>query len=222
MDESVGVDGWKRGWIAIVLQAGAFERAISAETLLEIDQSTPDGSVLGVDMPIGFPTRGAREADLAARSVLGGRRSSIFMVPPRSILEAPTYESARRLAAWIWDQGVSAQSFALRKKVLEVNDSDLGGRLVIEVHPEVCFRMIAGQPLPHSKKTWNGQQHRRHLLESVGIVIPQLLPGAAGEVPVDDVLDAAVVAWTADRFRRGVARFLPATADPKAVPTIWY
>ena len=80
MDESVGVDGWKRGWIAIVLQAGAFERAISAETLLEIDQSTPDGSVFGVDMPIGFPTRGAREADLAARSVLGGRRSSIFMV----------------------------------------------------------------------------------------------------------------------------------------------
>jgi predicted RNase H-like nuclease len=52
---------------------------------------------------------------------------------------------------------------------------------------------------------------RRRLLEQAGIVLPEDL-GAASVVPPDDVLDAAVAAWSALRIARGEALTLP--ADP--------
>jgi predicted RNase H-like nuclease len=55
---------------------------------------------------------------------------------------------------------------------------------------------------------------RRRLLAGAGITVPDDL-GPPGELAgVDDVLDAAVVAWTASRAARGVARSLPDPPEP--------
>jgi predicted RNase H-like nuclease len=185
----------------------------------EVIASTPDAGVVGVDIPIGFPTQGRRQADVAARELLGRRRSSVFLVPPRAVIEAPTYEEARETALRVWDQGVSAQSYALRAKILEVNELGQFDTEIIEVHPEVSFQIIAGGTLAQGKKTWNGQHQRRSLLESEGIIIPERLEGHVGEVPTDDLLDAAVVAWTANRYRKGIAGCLP---EGGADSTIWF
>jgi predicted RNase H-like nuclease len=202
-----GVDACRGGWIAVVLDADHFADSISAPTFVDLLGSVPDASVVGVDIPIGLPSEGARAADVAARVFVGPRRSSVFPTPPRAALVAATYAMARGVLP-----SLSAQSFALGKKVLEV-EACLEER-VIEVHPEVSFAALAGQP--------NGQMERRRLLASAGIELPDEL--TAGQAAADDVLDAAIAAWSAARKDRGEAATLPAdppVQDGRPV-AIWY
>jgi predicted RNase H-like nuclease len=115
---------------------------------------------------------------------------------------------------------LSAQSFALRTKILEV-EACLEER-VFEVHPEVSFAALAGRHLPDSKRSWNGQTERRRLLATAGIAIPDQL--VAGRAASDDVLDAAVAAWSAARKAKGEAVTLPEEPplqDGRPV-AIWY
>jgi predicted RNase H-like nuclease len=42
------------------------------------------GDVVGIDMPLGLLESGWREADQAARGLLGARRSSVFAIPQRA------------------------------------------------------------------------------------------------------------------------------------------
>jgi predicted RNase H-like nuclease len=56
---------------------------------------------------------------------------------------------------------------------------------------------------------------RRALLSTVGLRLPDDL-GRAGRVAVDDLLDAAAVAWSAGRIATGQASCLP--DPPQAGP----
>jgi predicted RNase H-like nuclease len=210
-----GVDARHGGWVAIVLDAGQFADSISTPTFEELLGMVPDARVVGVDIPIGLPSKGVRAADVAARVFVGPRRSSVFPTPPRPALVAATYAEARGVLP-----SLSAQSFALGKKILEV-EACLEER-VVEVHPEVSFAGLAGRPLRHSKRSWNGQMERRRLLASAGIELPEEL--TAGQAAADDVLDAAIAAWSAGRKERGEAATLPAdppVQDGRPV-AIWY
>jgi len=64
---------------------------------------------------------------------------------------------------------------------------------------------------------------RRNLLVDAGIELPDYLP-AASRAAADDVLDAAVVAWSASRISLGVARSLPVVPPMQAgrAVAIWY
>lgn len=221
MHSVAGIDGWRGGWLAVELTNGAFERAFTAPHLRDALEHLQAAVVVGVDMPIGFPAHGVRGADLAARELVGSRRSSVFLVPPRRVIEATDYRSARAAAREIWDRGVSAQAYALADKILELDSLVAVDTRLIEVHPEVSFRAIAGRALPSPKRSWNGQRLRYRLLESVGIRVPDHVE-EAGRAPADDLLDAAVVAWTADRHSRGESMHLPANVDPGDEPVIWY
>jgi predicted RNase H-like nuclease len=194
---------------------GRFVDASFARTFAELLLNVPGAEAVGVDIPIGLAGEGPRLADVAARAFVGPRRSSVFPTPPRVALAAATYAEARITAP-----SLSAQSYALGKKILEV-DACLEHR-VFEVHPEVSFAALAGRHLQHSKRTWNGQHERRKLLAGAGLMLPDYL--AAGGVPVDDVLDAAVAAWSAGRKVNGEAGTLPEeppTQDGRLV-AIWY
>ena len=108
-------------------------------------------------------------------------------------------------------------------KTREADGVSLADEKVVEVHPEVSFRAIADADLP-GKKTWAGAIRRLELLSSEGIGVPSQL-GPAGTVPVDDVLDAAVAAWSADRVAQGVATSLPDPPEPgvdRRGVAIWY
>jgi predicted RNase H-like nuclease len=194
---TLGVDAARGGWIAVVLEDGSFADAV-------LERRFPDAAVVGVDVPIGFPEVGARRrADVAARAVVGARRASVFFTPSRVAIDAPTYSEARALAP-----GTSAQGWALRTAIL-----DVGRALephVHEVHPEVSFTVLAGAPLAFAKRTWNGQHERVRLLVDAGIDLPDRLD--AGLVAADDVLDAAIAAWSATRIARGEHATFP--ADP--------
>jgi hypothetical protein len=72
------------------------------------------------------------------------------------------------------------------------------------VHPEVSFAILAGRPLPESKRTWAGAIRRRRLLTEAGIVLDDDLGPAGTAAAVDDFLDDAA-AWTARRVARNEA-----------------
>lgn len=211
----LGLDACPSGWVGIVLDhRGRYAGSVLASGVqAAYDQALTLGrgrlDAVGIDIPIGLPAQGMRQADLLARRAIGPRRSSVFVTPVRDALEARTHAegSARNVAAT--GAGMSMQAYRLGPKVLEVDAWARSATLPVrEVHPEVSFAALAGAPLAFAKKTWAGQATRRSLLVAAGIALPEAL-GAADGVPVDDVLDAAVAAWSARRVARGAARSLP-------------
>lgn len=209
----VGVDGWKNGWVAVVTQEGRFERALVEPRLESVLAAEPDAACVAVDMPLGLVAEGERAADAAARAFLGKKRSSLFPVPPRSVVETGGWDAALVEAKRVWGKGISKQVFYLFPKILEL-DGLLADERLVEVHPEIAFAVMnAGAPLP-SKKTWGGQRARARVLSAHGIALPDDL-GAANVVPPDDVLDAAAAAWSAARVARGQARSFPADEDQR-------
>lgn len=167
--------------------------------------------LVAVDMPIGLPDASRRFADVLARAELGPRRSSVFMTPVRAALDEDTHGRASTVNRERAAEGISTQAFNLRPKLKEVETVAFARAYrVVEVHPEVSFARIAGRPLTASKKTAEGRRMRRNLLATVGIGVDARIAGAA----VDDVLDAAVAAWSGRRVVLGEASSLP---DPPEV-----
>ena len=192
-------------------------RAYAGTTLAAvIEAAERDGSVsvVAVDIPIGLPDEGPRQADLLARERLGRRRASLFLTPVRAALELEDYHAAVALNRARTGQGFSRQAFGLRAKVLEVDAfRRSAGRGVLEVHPELSFAAMAGAPLGTGKKTWAGAVERHRLLAEHGIALAAELDPDAGRAGVDDVLDAAAAAWTARRVQSGAAVSLPDPAE---------
>ena len=77
------------------------------------------------------------------------------------------------------------------------------------MHPELSFAAIAGAPLAASKHTEAGLVIRRELLARAGITLPPKIAGAA----VNDLLDAAAVAWSARRIAAAEAVTLTSPAQ---------
>jgi len=214
----LGVDACPAGWVGVVLdptlRASVFVAADIAG-LVALVREQHDVPVVAIDIPIGLPDSGGRLADAEARRVLVGKSSSVFSTPVRSALEAATYAEAREanLAATDGRTSVSAQAYALRGKVLDVDAwvRSGAGAQVIEVHPEVSFARMAGGPVLARKKDPDGVRARREALAAHGIVAPPWFRGAGfGE---DDLLDACAVAWTAVRHSLGESESLPAEPE---------
>ena len=222
----VGVDGCKKGWVAMATKDGKVHEARVFSEFRELTDAYRNAKVIAVDIPIGLPKQSHREADLTARELLGKRRSSLFLTPPRPVLAVPTYREARKVAQKMgWT--VTAQAHGLHKKILEVESFAARDKRIFEAHPlfELSFRAMAGSPLQWGKKTWNGFHERVHLLEKDGIVIPDTLAEAGSKAGPDDVLDAAAAAWTAGRLARKKGKSTPETPTQKwkgRPIAIWY
>jgi predicted RNase H-like nuclease len=161
-------------------------------------------------MPVGLSESGTRAADLAARALLGRRRATVFLTPVRQATLASTYAEASAANRAVTGQGLSRQAWSLVAKVAEVDAWQEGsGDRAFEVHPEVAFQTLAGAPLAFGKRTWAGVAERHRLLADAGIVLAHDLGPAGAQAGVDDVLDAAVVAWSARRIASGAARCWP-------------
>jgi predicted RNase H-like nuclease len=53
-------------------------------------------AVVAIDIPIGLPDTGRRQADLEARAVVGPRWRSVFLSPVRAALQADDHPTAVR------------------------------------------------------------------------------------------------------------------------------
>jgi predicted RNase H-like nuclease len=208
-----GIDACKAGWVAVTLAAGGADGACGvsvsvAATLAELRL----GEVTGIDMPLGLLPRGWRTADALARRALGRRGVTVFAIPPRPVWEAGSYAEANAACRELTGRGLSAQTWGLRTRLREADQFRAACPVPLhEVHPELAFSALGGAPVPESKHSAGGLAARRRLLRAAGISLPAGPVPGAGE---DDVLDAAAVAWSARRIRRGAAVVL---ADPAQV-----
>lgn len=206
----LGVDGCRTGWIAVALRDGSRPEAHHLPTIEALLPLATEADGVAIDIPIGLPSAGPRQADLLVREFLGARRSSVFLTPVREAIEAPTHALATRAASLRTGAGVSRQAYALGRKILEVQRWLPSSPCPThEVHPEVSFAVLLGTPARASKKTWAGMVERRRGLEAAGIVLNGIDGDAAVRASVDDMLDAAVAAWTARRLALGSARSFP-------------
>jgi predicted RNase H-like nuclease len=212
----VGADVWKGRWVAVTADEAGVRGVAIHDDFGALLASATEAIVIGVDMPLFLPERPPRPAEVAARALLGPRRSALFITPSRRVLEAPDYTTARRLSVEQDGRGVSAQSYALRHNILEVSPLAARDERLHEVHPELSFLAMAGAPLPYAKTTWNGQVARQRLLEDEGLALPDDL-GDAGLAPPIDILDAAAAAWTARRIAAGDAIALPIDGGREAI-----
>ena len=239
---AVGVDGCTTGWVGVAIDEHGFVGAVQAPTIDDLAVRL-DADGFGIDIPIGLFTQGFRAADRLARRQVGPRAASVYLTPPRPVLEIEDHRQATLLAVQLTGSGISRQAHGLRHKILEVDcwlrarraggqpRAVLGGAPpagsgvrtrpsappVWEIHPEVSFTLLAGGHLP-PKNSWNGATRRHQLLHDAGIVLPDDLH-AAGRAKVDDVLDAGAVAWSCRRLLRGEGRSWP---DPPEVgPDGW-
>lgn len=179
-----GVDGCKGGWFFFKL-AGCpviVEDYGIRTTFKDIVDDAANGDLILVDIPIGLPNRdgeggthretAVRKCDEEARDRLGHRRSSVFAVPVRPVMEAlrdrmdlrrpPRDDEDKKQRKWgrvryfLDDEGLSvrrgegritAQSFAILPKIVEADDLLQGSvkarKIVRETHPEVCFLDLA-------------------------------------------------------------------------------
>lgn len=206
----IGIDACKKGWVGVTNdERGYF--GITVEELVRGADLDGHLDVIAIDIPIGLPLAGARQADELARRLVGRRASSVFSTPVRAALAAMSHAEATALNAEHSGNGISQQAYALRTKILEVDAwVRRSRRVAIEVHPEVCFAIMAGRPLEHPKSTWAGGEERRRLLSAAGVTVPQDLGLAGAMAGVDDVLDAAAASWAAERFLQGAAAAHPA------------
>ncbi len=218
---TVGVDGWGDGWVVATAGGRGVEwfaypqpRRAPRDAFARLLDDHPAATV-AVDIPIGV-VDGPRRSDRAAQDFLRSRGAtwqSIFPTPERAVVDA--YESGRTHAEAMAAQraagrpGTSIQAWNLIAKMLEVRDAlrERPGRQVVEAHPECSFRTLDPAIGATSKKTARGVGMRLRALATV-FDLPDLADAPPG-VPVDDLLDAVAVAWTAQRVRSGTAARLP-------------
>jgi predicted RNase H-like nuclease len=171
---------------------------------------------------------GPRACDEAARKLLGQPRgSSVFPAPCRSALGAQTYAEASSINRQKTTRGLSQQAWGIAPKIKQADDAITSDcqRWAFEVHPEVCFWALAGErPMAHGKKTKAGVSERLDLLRPVFPDIEHFLQNRPRNAEKDDLLDAAVAAWTALRICKDEARRVcEAERDAKGLETtIWY
>lgn len=223
-----GIDGYPRGWVAARLDPAMPSPDVQWTTceVPDISSLLHPGDVVGIDMPVGLADRGWRECDLQARRALGRAGSRVFLTPPRAVLAlglgAPNAD-VQRVSRELTGQGTSRQAMGLAERILALDAAQgespgSGTRIVIEVHPELSYAEMAGQPLA-SKKTAAGVGQRLLALSTWLPDPAAVLVDAPHDVPIDDALDALACAWTAHRWASGAARTLPpaSAAAPRIV-----
>ena len=126
----------------------------------------------------------------------------------------------------ITTRGLSQQAWGIIPKIKQVDDAVTLDcqRWAFEVHPEVCFWALnQHRPMSHKKKAREGIAERLDLLRRVFPEIETHLANRPVRVGADDLLDAAVAAWTARRWNRGDAESVCSPElDDKGIETTIY
>ena len=232
MWESIGIDWDSGGWLAVGITDGEIQGAAvyddigvlwdeRGETARRILIDVPIGLCDGVDtdrhddfrIDDGDPDKISRICDRLARSLLGGRSSSVFPCPCRS--------AARLAAADMPHSDISAENRRRTGKGLSIQSANISAGIhridrlltegpadpdcLLEGHPELCFRAFADKPLQHAKLCAGGIDERLTLMEQFPEyehgdwrrLARQLADDYDGRTGIDDLIDATALAITA-------------------------
>lgn len=210
----VGIDGCKTGWFYFQFDGHDLSYGV-VSTLGEYLQGVPSGSKVLIDIPIGLWEAGdqGRACDTEARKKLGQpRASSVFTAPCRQVVYLPLKSSHKEASdenRKHLGKGLSIQSWAIAPKIREVDEllrnSQALSSTVREVHPEVCFWGLKGEPMRYKKTKQEGFEERlailTNLIDGAEKYVQQALHDyKRKDVARDDILDAMVAAYCAKRI----------------------
>ena len=217
----LGVDGWGGAWVGALLDGRSVQLLALPDVAAVL--AVPEVSLVGIDMPIGLSEDGVRACDVAAsrRLAATGAASSVFPTPVRAVLAARDYAEARDISRAVTDppRAPSAQAFRLVRSIRALDDAlgDPPIDRVVEVHPELAFRLGLGG-VPDRKGTARGTLQRLQALRAV-MDVETALASAPPGVPMIDALDACAAAWSAQRLADGTAeRVGDGTTDARGRP----
>ncbi len=222
-----GIDGCRAGWIVVTLgPAGARDFTV----IERIDQlSALDGAMVFIDMPIGLPDSGDRGCDWAARKLLKGAASRVFLGLRRPLLRYLSDYPAANAWAKSDGKGLAKQAYAILPKIAEIDAIMRPERQhrFRESHPELVFWRLNGSTALASKHTPEGLEARRDILVRHGF---EGVDAWLNELPrqraqPDDLLDACALALAASEAMQGFARRVksPALRDARGLRMdIWF
>ena len=204
----IGIDGCRAGWLYIRLDKNCSYDFGLLESIKELPKIAAWESVICIDIPIGLREKDTRErlCDTEARKLLKKKGSSIFPALSRLSLDAGDYQTASELNFKFTGRKLSKQSFALSKKIKEVDDFIQTSEKkyhILECHPELCFLALNDfEPLQYSKKEKNGRAEREkilsnHLTSARSVIDKVSQRFLRKQVAFDDILDALVTAVAA-------------------------
>lgn len=212
----IGADGCRGGWITAIYDHGDL-RIEKYNTIDGIVKRYPSFEEFLIDMVIGFPSGDAHiRPDMAARSLIPGRTSTIFPVPSRQAVymnsESEQIEENKKALG----KGLAKQSMALIPKMRELdsffNTEPQYKNVIKESHPEVCFARLNGSVVMTKKSQFGGMNERVHILKKY---IPELdndiILTKAKELKcnADDIVDAICLAVTANLNYQGKGETIP-------------
>ncbi|MEM9011514.1 MAG: DUF429 domain-containing protein [Pseudomonadota bacterium] len=230
MTQVAGIDGCRAGWLVVRALAGAWGEATAA-LAPDFSTATTGARPVLVDMPVGLSEApGGRALDAELRTFLRdhadglrGVGSRVFAPPSRPTLEQfrAGADYAPLNAALPPGRRLSRQAFNITAKIAEVDAwmTPARQRWCREAHPEIAFTLLTGRTLP-PKKSADGRAARRSALAAQGFRIGRLASGLGrrtGRWGEDDLLDAAVLAWSAARVAAGMARSFGGTRDARGL-----
>ena len=219
----VGIDGCRAGWMVASIKDDGDAQLHVAGNIARALAGAGQASVL-IDMPIGLATKTPREAEAMARAALGHPRStSVFAVPCRDAVYSSGYRQACTRNRAAWGKAISRQAWNICPRIAELDTflcaSDRWKRRLREAHPELCFWALAGgAPMRHSKKTLAGRRERlavlvRHWPQARAVYHRYSRRWLRGEVALDDILDALVLAVSAAFYPLGALPLGPPPRD---------
>jgi len=200
----VGVDGYKRGWIAAIDGPDGDTRIEVFATFSDIAKRAGFKLVV-IDVPIGLPDLGPRCADVEARRLLKRRGCCVFPAPIRPLLKCHTHAQASQERRRLEGKGCSIQLSSIIPKIKEVDDlmaTDIGLKSrVREGHPEVTFAVMnGGGAIPVSKHKSEGRKIRLELLQLWFGDQPRAAVDTNSKEACEDIIDAYAMLWTARRI----------------------
>jgi predicted RNase H-like nuclease len=226
---AAGIDGCRAGWVAAIARGDTtteLRRFADLDAVVRWRERDAGAAVVGVDVPMGLPERaGPRPCDRDARRELGPRWMCVFAPPDRELLgldfaAAREVVRRRRRADPAGEHPVMThQTINIAPRIAEADRvlraDPRRQEWLLEVHPELSFRALAGVALAgvalagvalEPKRTSRGAARRLALVAGQFPDAPQHLAGRTwprAEVARDDLLDAYAVLWTALRVARG-------------------
>ena len=214
----IGIDGCKDGWVAVYCPVSDFKKA-KAQHYKKLSQIENDinAPTLGIiDIPIGLEfDKPNRSCDIEARKFLGRRSSTIFSPPCLDAIHLETYEEAKIINHKRTGKSISKQSWFLSQKILEANHFIEGNNKLNlkEGHPECSFAEYAGTPLLENKKSIHGIFKRLDILNKLNFNLPNLVKMLPKKttIGIDDLFDATILCWTANRFINGNSKTFPSS-----------
>ena len=215
-----GIDSCTCGWFCAGLGKRGEYDCLVAHDIKDAHQQIKErgGKIALIDIPIGLPKATiTRECDVMARERIGKRHPCVFPVLCREAMTAYREgDGDVEDAKWRADKknrdktgkSLSPPGWGIVPKIAEVDafvQSDKQN-ILREVHPEVCFWALKGEPLTPGKKSEPAMVEERRQILNQSRVLPcdawEIVQKVrreytAQQVAKDDILDALAAAVTA-------------------------